>query len=269
MFTVAVCVCVCVHAQFHSCIWFWDPMDCWPGRLLKFQIRILAWVAISFSRGSSQSRDQTWVSYVSCIGRWILHPLPHLGSPYNGHTAIQRVMCKSTSFPGSSFYSVKTSLTHSSHLACQNPEASVVLFRTGLLGQCLVACISSCSLWSLLLLLISLWLLPHCSWCTNLADVFCPPQTGRSGRVWLLLVPLWAQSWMQMEKHPFPCWWDPLRHRLLCRLPQAPTVLLRAPFTDISTLFATVPHLILPKTETWYLGNYFGKCWMWRVSWWS
>ena len=126
-----------------------------------------------------------------------------------------------------------------------------------------------CSLWSLLLLLISLWLLPHCSWCTNLVDIFCPPQIGRSGRVWLLLVPPWAQSWMQMEKHPFPCWWDPLRCRLLCRLSQASTVLLRAPFTDISTLFATVPHLILHKTETWYLGNYFGKRWMWRVSWWS
>ena len=31
------------------------------------QIRILEWVAISFSRGSSQSRDRTHVSYVSCI----------------------------------------------------------------------------------------------------------------------------------------------------------------------------------------------------------
>ena len=33
------------------------------------QARILEWVAISFSRGSSQPRDQT---PVSCIGRWIL-----------------------------------------------------------------------------------------------------------------------------------------------------------------------------------------------------
>ena len=143
---LCVCVCVCMRACSVSqlCLTLWDPRDCWPGRLLKFQIRILAWVAISFSRGSSQSRDQTWVSYVSCIGRWILYPLHHLGSPYNGHTAIQRVMFKSTSFPGSSsFYSVKTtSFTHSSHLAWQNPEASVVPFRTGLLGQCLVAYIS-------------------------------------------------------------------------------------------------------------------------------
>ena len=34
------------------------------------QERILEWVAISFARGSSQSRDRT---LVSCIGRWILY----------------------------------------------------------------------------------------------------------------------------------------------------------------------------------------------------
>ena len=37
------------------------------------QARILESVAISSSRGSSQPRDQTHVSCVSCIGRWILH----------------------------------------------------------------------------------------------------------------------------------------------------------------------------------------------------
>ena len=44
-----------------------DPMDCSPPgssihRIL--QARILEWVAISFSRGSSQPRDRT---HVSCI----------------------------------------------------------------------------------------------------------------------------------------------------------------------------------------------------------
>ena len=38
-----------------------------------FQARILEWVAISYSRGSSKPRDQTSVSCVSCIGRWILY----------------------------------------------------------------------------------------------------------------------------------------------------------------------------------------------------
>ena len=37
------------------------------------QPRILEWVAISFSRGSSHSRDQTCVSRVSCIGGQVLY----------------------------------------------------------------------------------------------------------------------------------------------------------------------------------------------------
>ena len=50
-----------------------DPMDCsLPGSSIHgiFQARILEWVAISSSRGSSQLRDQT---HVSCIGRQILY----------------------------------------------------------------------------------------------------------------------------------------------------------------------------------------------------
>jgi len=39
--------------------------------------RILKWVAISFSRGSSGSRDQT---HISCVGRQILYQ-SHQGSP--------------------------------------------------------------------------------------------------------------------------------------------------------------------------------------------
>ena len=35
--------------------------------------KILEWVAISFSRGSSWPRNQTHISYVSCIGRLILY----------------------------------------------------------------------------------------------------------------------------------------------------------------------------------------------------
>ena len=45
------------------------------------EARILEWVAISASRGSSQPRDQTRVSRSSCIRRWILYHLSHLGSP--------------------------------------------------------------------------------------------------------------------------------------------------------------------------------------------
>ena len=53
-----------------SCPTLCDLMDCsLPGSSLHEirQARVLEWVAISFSRGSSQSRDQTWVSCI--LGR--------------------------------------------------------------------------------------------------------------------------------------------------------------------------------------------------------
>ena len=36
---------------------------------------------ISYSRGSSRPRDQTHISYISCIGRWVLSHQSHLRSP--------------------------------------------------------------------------------------------------------------------------------------------------------------------------------------------
>ena len=60
-----------------SCIWlFVTPwMQSPPGSSVHgiLQARILEWVAISSSRGSSQPRDWTQVSCVSCIGRGILY----------------------------------------------------------------------------------------------------------------------------------------------------------------------------------------------------
>ena len=58
-------------------------MDCSPpGSSIHgiLQSRILEWVAISSSRGSSQPRDRTHIFYISCIGsrrrQW--HPTPVL-----------------------------------------------------------------------------------------------------------------------------------------------------------------------------------------------
>ena len=42
------------------------------------QARILEWVAMPSSKGSSQPRDRTCIS---CIGRWVLYHLRHQGSP--------------------------------------------------------------------------------------------------------------------------------------------------------------------------------------------
>ena len=64
-------LCCCLVAKL--CLTLYDPMDCsLPGSSVHgiSQSRILEWVAISFSSGSSQPRDWT---HVSCTGRWILH----------------------------------------------------------------------------------------------------------------------------------------------------------------------------------------------------
>ena len=78
---VCVCVCVCVYVCVcmltQLCLTLWDdPMGCsLPGSFIHgtFQARMLEWVTLSFSRGSSQPRHQTHVSSVSCIGRQILY----------------------------------------------------------------------------------------------------------------------------------------------------------------------------------------------------
>ena len=61
-----------------SCLTLCDSMDCSPpGSSVHgiLQARILEWVAMPSSRGSSQPRDQSCVSYMSCIGRWVLYHL--------------------------------------------------------------------------------------------------------------------------------------------------------------------------------------------------
>ena len=69
-----MCVCVCAHACAQLCPTHYDPKDCSPpGSSVHgiFRARILEWVAISFSRGSSLPRDPTHVFYISCIGRQV------------------------------------------------------------------------------------------------------------------------------------------------------------------------------------------------------
>ena len=59
-------------------------MDCsLPGSSVHgiSQARILEWVAISFSRGSSRPRDQT---SISCIGRWIIYHCTTWEAPSKG-----------------------------------------------------------------------------------------------------------------------------------------------------------------------------------------
>ena len=64
---VCVCVCVCACACSVMC-GLCNPVDCSPpGSSVCgiLQARILEWVAIPFSRGSSPPRDRTWVSCIA------------------------------------------------------------------------------------------------------------------------------------------------------------------------------------------------------------
>ena len=67
----------CVHTQsLQSCLTLCNPMGCSPpGSSVRgiLQARILEWVAMSSQRGSSQPRDWTHISYVSCIDSLILY----------------------------------------------------------------------------------------------------------------------------------------------------------------------------------------------------
>ena len=63
---MCVCVCVCMYAQSHSCLTF--DMGCNPpGSSVHgiLQARILEWVAISFSRRSSQPRNRSQVPHIA------------------------------------------------------------------------------------------------------------------------------------------------------------------------------------------------------------
>ena len=80
-----VCVCVCAHTCAHACmlssVWLCNPVDCsLPGSFVHaiFQARILEWVSISHSTGSSW-RSNPPLLHLLC---WHLDSLPlcHLGS---------------------------------------------------------------------------------------------------------------------------------------------------------------------------------------------
>ena len=71
-----------------SCPNLCDPMDCsLPGSSVHgiFQARVLEWVAISFSRGSSWPRDRTRISHIvgRCFTVWVMREeLTHWKRPW-------------------------------------------------------------------------------------------------------------------------------------------------------------------------------------------
>ena len=88
--------CFCSVAK--SCPTPCDPTDCSPpgsSAYGVFQARILEWVAISFSRGSSQARDQT---HVFCIGCRISTKIPILREREKKNN-LQRLYLKYSTVP--------------------------------------------------------------------------------------------------------------------------------------------------------------------------
>ena len=89
--TMAVCsigstikILKCEVLVIQLCLTLCNPMDCsLPGSFVHriLQARMLEWVAVSFSRGSSWLRDQTRISCFFRIGRLILHHLSHQRRP--------------------------------------------------------------------------------------------------------------------------------------------------------------------------------------------
>ena len=81
--------CACISAKsLRLRLTLRSPLDCSiPGSSVHgiLQARILEWVAMPSSRGSSQSRDRTFASYVSGTGRQVLYHQHPLGSPNIRH----------------------------------------------------------------------------------------------------------------------------------------------------------------------------------------
>ena len=72
-FFLLLAVCMLSHL---SCVQLCELIDCsLPGFSVHgmSQAKILEWVAISSSRGSSQPRSRTCISYSSCIDGWVLY----------------------------------------------------------------------------------------------------------------------------------------------------------------------------------------------------
>ena len=79
-----ICYAAAAAKSLQSCSTLWPYEHSLLGSSVHgiLQARILESVAMLSSRRSSQTRDQTLISYISCIGRQVLYQWHHLGSPH-------------------------------------------------------------------------------------------------------------------------------------------------------------------------------------------
>ena len=105
------------------------------------------------SRGSFQPRDQTRVSYVSCVGRWVLYYQCHLGSP---RFIIEISICKGAFL----FASERGGTIKSRNLSMEKAWTEILMITTALVTVlCLVTSPTVCSP-----LLVSSCVFSWCGW---------------------------------------------------------------------------------------------------------
>ena len=110
---------MCLVAQ--SCLTLCNPMDCSPpGSSVHgiLQARLLEWVTISSSRRSSQPRERTCVSGISCIDRQILHycTSPQTVAEIQSGSSAQRLSFQPQTFLGDAVGSVPYHCNKASHM---------------------------------------------------------------------------------------------------------------------------------------------------------
>ena len=87
---------MCVLGRFSQVLFFATLWTLASQALLTkgiLQARILEWDAMPSSKRSSQPRDQSHISCVSCIGRQILYHWCHLGSPLDPYGEDMKWSC--------------------------------------------------------------------------------------------------------------------------------------------------------------------------------
>ena len=80
-YTIDACMLTCILWSYPT---LWDTVDHRPTSSSVhgiLQARILVWIAMPSSWGSSQPRDQNFISDISCLGRQVLYHRCHLGNP--------------------------------------------------------------------------------------------------------------------------------------------------------------------------------------------
>ena len=126
-----------MHAKsLQSCLTLCDPMDCIPPSSSVhgiLQARILEWVAMLSSRGSSQPRHWNCLSYVSCIGRQILAP-PGKPQGHKGRVLVCWGQCPCKKKKRHHRSLVLSSSTQRSHVKTQQEETSASQGGRSLLG---------------------------------------------------------------------------------------------------------------------------------------